>query len=83
MLTRKDIKQIAEWNGFTCTIDKEYDPDARGHRKSYDRVYITWEGAEYRYAVDWFYSIQFSCKTINDVLELFKRVKQESEVNAS
>ena len=77
-LTRKDIKQIARWHGFSCTIDKEYDPNARGPQKSYDRVYIGWEGSKYRYAVDWFYNVQFNCRTIKDVLELFEKVKREA-----
>lgn len=75
MLTRKDIRQIAEWNGFRCTIDKEYDPKAKGSRKSFDRVYVGWKGSKYIYPVDWFYNIQFRCKTISDVLELFNAVK--------
>jgi hypothetical protein len=79
MLTRKDIHQIAQWNGFSCTIDKEYDPKARGPQKSYDRVYIGWGDSKYIYPVDWFYNLQFSCKTINDVLNLFNKVKQNVE----
>ena len=83
MLTRKDIKQIARWNGFNCVIEKEYDPDVRGPQKSYDRVYISWRGGKYLYPVDWFYNIELHCRTMKDVIELFEKVKASALIDDS
>lgn len=79
MLTRKDIIQIARWHGYRCVIEKEYDAEAKGKRKSYDRVYIGWDDSKWLHPVDWFYNVQFRCRTMADVLDLFEKVKRNAE----
>jgi len=73
------MKQIARWHGFKLVIEKEYDPGAKGKRKTWDRVYFSWEGAAYLYPVDWFYNLGWHVHTMQEFVALLNKKKQEIE----
>ena len=78
-LSRNDFKQIARWHGFEITIEKECDVLAKGRRRSYDFMYVTWEGAPVFYRLGWFWRLQSDYHTMKEVVELLEKKKRESE----
>ncbi len=77
-LSRSDFKQIARWHGFTLVIEKEYDSDAIGKRKSFDFVYVGWEGSKYLYRLGWFWRLQYDNRTMKEVVSLLEQARKEN-----